>query len=278
MRVFLTGGTGFIGSHVLNSLLAEGHSVVAMQYPGTSPVIPLDGEPEWIEGTLEDDYSAILKTCDALVHLAAVGVNPQSATWDNCFRWNVMASLKFWQQAVRAGVRRFVICGSCFEYGRSAERYDFIPTDAPLEPTGAYHASKAAATMAAMGMAVDFDLELLVVRPFHVYGEGEPLSRFWPALKSAALSGRDFNMTFGEQIRDFIAVEDIAARIADLVVHAELNSGYPVIKNLGNGNPVTLRHFAEEWWEKWSATGHLNIGVIPYRENETMRYVAKVDS
>lgn len=277
MRIFLTGGTGFIGSHVLKALLTEGHSVVAMQYPGTSPVIPLECDPEWIEGSLEDSYSAVLQTCDAFVHLAAVGVNPQQATWENCFKWNVVASLNLWQQAVNAGIRRFVICGSCFEYGRSAERYDFIPTDAPLEPTGAYHASKAAATMAAMGLAVDFDLELLVVRPFHVYGEGEPPTRFWPALKKAALAGENFEMTFGEQIRDFIAVEDVAAKITDLLTNAELNSGHPVIKNLGNGVPVTLRDFAKEWWVKWSASGHLNFGAMPYRENETMRYVAKVD-
>ena len=64
---------------------------------------------------------------------------------------------------------------------RGLPRGFFIPTDAPLEPTGPYHASKAAATMAALGLAVDRKLSLSVLRPFHVFGEGEEETRFWPA-------------------------------------------------------------------------------------------------
>lgn len=277
MKVFLTGGTGFIGSHVLQALLSEGHRVMAMQYPGTLPVIPLKHKPEWIEGTLEDNYSAHLGGVDVLVHLAAVGVNPATATWDNCFRWNMMASLKLWQQAVQAGVKRFVICGSCFEYGRSAECYDFIPTDAPLEPTGAYHASKAAATMAALGLAVECDLKMVVVRPFHVYGEGEPPTRLWPALKKAALAGEDFDMTEGRQIRDFVPVEEAARQILEAAEERDLISGKPKIKNIGTGKPQSLRQFAEYWWNYWQAAGTLHFGKVPYRDNEVMRYVPAVE-
>ncbi len=276
MKIFITGGTGFIGSHVLNALFDAGHSVKAIRYFGTEPVIPLKSNPEWIDGTLEDSYADDLLGCDAFIHLAAVGVNPQQATWENCFRWNVMASLQLWRQAVNAGVRRFIICGSCFEYGRSAEKYEFIPTNAPLEPTGAYHASKAAASMAALGLAVDSDLELLVVRPFHVYGQGEPMSRFWPALKQAALCGEDFRMTDGQQVRDFTPVELVARIFADTVNDPQVESGRPEIRNIGTGKPQTLREFAEKNWDEWGATGRLIFGDIPYRENEVMRYVPEV--
>ena len=68
----------------------------------------------------------------------------------------------------------------------------------PLEPTGAYHSAKAAATMAALGLAVDRKLALTVLRPFHVYGEGEAEGRLWPALRKAALTGVDLPMTKGE--------------------------------------------------------------------------------
>lgn len=276
MKVFITGGTGFIGSYVLNALNDAGHSVVALRYDGETPIIPLNFLPEWVDGSLEDSYKEELANCDVLLHMAAVGVNPQHATWENCFRWNVVASMNLWKTAVEAGIKKIITCGSCFEYGRSAERYDFIPTDAPLEPTGAYHSSKAAATMAALGMAVDYDLELLVLRPFHVFGEGEPMTRFWPALKKAALAGEDFEMTDGEQVRDFTPVEDIAQAICGYVRNMTVEPGHPKIINVGSGKPQTLREFAEKNWSKWGATGRLIFGAVPYRDNEVFRYVPEV--
>lgn len=193
--------------------------------------------------------------------------------WEKCFQVNVHDSLKLWRSAIDAGVRRFVICGSCFEYGRSGERYDYIPVDASLEPTGAYHSSKAAATMAALGLAVDYKLKLIVLRPFHIFGEGEAPSRFWSSLRVAAESGSDFKMTAGGQIRDFTPVELAAKAFVTAASSAALKKGSPRIVNLGAGRPTTLAQFAAEWWKKWGAKGKLIFGAIPYRPNEVMRYV-----
>ncbi|MEO0453863.1 MAG: NAD(P)-dependent oxidoreductase, partial [Verrucomicrobiota bacterium] len=188
MRIFITGATGFIGSHVVQLALQEGHEVVALRRNGSTPRIKLDSQPEWIEGDLECNCRDAIKSCDALLHLAAYGVVDGMNDWANCFRWNVHGSVKFLLQAIDMGVEHFVVCGSCFEYGRSGERYEFIPVSAPLEPTGAYHSSKAAATMASLGLAVDHQLFLNVLRPFHVYGEGEDPKKFWASLKKAALA------------------------------------------------------------------------------------------
>lgn len=277
MKIFLTGGNGFLGSHVTRMLVAEGHEVVALRYPGT-PVVECGAakQPIWIEGTLEDDFSAHLTGCSALLHLAAYGVNPAQNDWKECFRWNVTASLSIWLQAVAAGIRRFVIAGSCFEYGLSGERYEAIPVSAPLLPTKPYDASKAAATMAAHALAVDKGLELAVLRPFHIFGEGEAPTRFWPALRKAARDGEDFPMTEGEQVRDFVPVEFAAQRFVEALTDASIIAGRPVIRNLGTGHPQSLRQFAEAWWKQWEAAGKLVCGAVPYRENEVMRYVPEI--
>jgi nucleoside-diphosphate-sugar epimerase len=170
-------------------------------------------------------------------------------------------------------VKRFIITGSCFEYGSTAARLDFIPAAAPLMPTGPYHASKAAATMAAVGLAVDRGLELFLLRPFHVFGEGEVIPRFWPALRKAAQAGEDFPMTLGEQVRVFTPVEEVAAAFVAAVTRTDIQPGKPVIENLSCGQPQTLRDFAEHWWRVWGAKGRLLPGVLPYRANEIMRYV-----
>lgn len=276
MRIFLTGGTGFLGSHFLSEALELGHEVVALRRPGSSPKISLERQPRWLDGSLDVIPESELVGIDVLVHMAAHGVNPLNSNWSDCFHWNVSRSLHLWIAASRAGVRRFVIAGSCFEYGVSGERYDFIPADAPLFPTGAYHSSKAAASMAALGFAVAEQKELIILRPFHIYGEGEAAERFWPSLVKAATSGSDYPMTEGTQVRDFTPVRDVAKRFLEAVEKETLEAGFPKIVNVGSGRARSLLHFATEEWNRLNATGKLLPGTIPMRNNEVKRYVPKL--
>jgi nucleoside-diphosphate-sugar epimerase len=85
-----------------------------------------------------------------------------------------------------AGIQAFIVAGSCFEYSPSGERYYAIPTDAPLEPTNGYAASNAAASIVIRQWAEEHTLSLDFFRVFHVFGEGEAESRFWPMLRRAA--------------------------------------------------------------------------------------------
>lgn len=278
MRIFLTGGTGFIGSHFASQSLTAGHEVVALRRPGASSRIALVREPEWCEGWMTDDWSEVLAECDALVHLAANGVSTVPNDWEGCFEVNLRQSLYLWRQAVASGVRRFLIVGSCFEYGLSGERHDYIPITASLEPTTAYGASKAAATVAAHALAVEYKLTLVIARPFHVYGEGEDPSRFWPSLVKAAQEDSDFLMTRGEQIRDFQHVTATVSQLAMLLHFDYVQPGRPLLVNLGTGIAMTLKAFAEREWCRLGAIGTIKFGSIPSRDNEVMRYVPEVDS
>ncbi len=277
-RIFVTGGTGFLGSHFIRAALEKGHSVSALRRPGSRPRLHLASEPRWLEGSLSDAWNDTLRDCDSLVHFAAVGVSPQKATWSDLLQTNVLDSLHLWRVAADAGIRRMVICGSCFEYGSSGALYDFIPVDAPLWPTTAYGASKAAATMAALALAAERDLELLILRPFHIFGDGQHESNFWPALRHAALSGEDFPMTIGTQIRDFMPVADAASAFVAALDRRDLLPGQPRVENLGSGDVQTLFEFALLWWNKWQATGQIERGALPLRANEIMRYVPRLDS
>ena len=175
-------------------------------------------------------------------------------------------------------MKRFVVAGSCFEYGRAGERYEFIPPDAPLEPTLSYPTSKAAASVAFVGFAAEIGMELSIHRIFQVFGEGESENRLWPSLRRAALAGEDFAMSPGEQVRDFVPVEQVAASLLTACSHRPAEAGRACIENIGTGRPQTVRQFAEHWWAKWQATGTLHFGVKPYRDGEVMRYVPKIES
>jgi nucleoside-diphosphate-sugar epimerase len=271
MNMFLTGANGFVGSQVAKEAMRRGHQLRLLTniYQANN----FGGKVDLVAKRLHEVTPSDFSNIDALIHLAAFGVNPISADWSKCFQTNVVDSLKCWRNAVDGGVCQFLICGSCFEYGLSGEQYENIPASAMLLPVGPYASSKAAATMAALGLAVEKNLNLLVVRPFHVFGEGEPEYRFWPSLRKAAISGSNFDMTKGNQVRDFIYVGDLAVKIIDLIENGCRKVGQPEVKNLGSGRPLSLIDFANSWWEKWGAVGSINSGAIPYRSNEVMRYV-----
>lgn len=273
MKICLTGGTGFIGSHFLKQALRAGHTVRAIRRSAQSqPRINILNQPEWLDRELDQVTSEELLGCDVLVHLAAHSVQYPFDNIANCLRWNLSAVLELFEQARKASINHFVVAGSCFEYGLSGERYSSIPTDAPLEPINSYAASKAAASIALLQWAEEYHLNLDLIRVFHVYGQGESESRFWPSLRRAAVSGQNFPMTAGEQIRDFMMVED-AARVFLAMVNKKPDNNGVNVYNLGSGRPRTLLSFAQECWSNWNATGSLIPGSIPYRKAECMRYV-----
>jgi nucleoside-diphosphate-sugar epimerase len=273
MKIFVTGGTGFIGSHFINTSIQAGHKVVALKRPKSVPRISLNREPLWVEGDLDGDFKKEMRGCDVLVHLAAHSPNPPYDTLDQCLYWNLIASLNLLHQAHDMGIKKFLIAGTCFEYGRAGERYDYIPIDAPLEPTMSYSTSKAAASVALHGWAIENQIKLQILRIFQVFGEGEPQSRLWPSLREAALLGNDYPMTRGGQVRDFISVEEVATAFVQALDFDGVESGNPLIKHIGTGKPQTVLEFSEYWWKHWGAKGKLLPGVIPYRENEVMRFV-----
>jgi len=274
MNIAMTGGTGFIGSHFLKQALADGHSVRAIRRTAeTRSRILIAQQPDWLDRHIDQVIPEDLQGCDVLVHLAAHTGNIPYDNLANCFYWNVSAVISLFEQARLAGIKRYIVAGSCFEYGASGERYDRIPTDAPLEPTNSYAASKAAASIALMQWAKEHKLDLEIIRVFHAYGDGEPKTRLWPSLKRAAFSGLDFPMTKGEQVRDFIDVQQCASIFLWRSVLRSQGFSQQLIFNMSSGKPQAILHFSRFWWNKWHAKGELLIGRLPYRDGEIMQYI-----
>ena len=277
MKIFLTGGTGFIGSHFINQALSKGHILTCLRRKGSRPRIALKGEPIWVEGDLAENWSDDLQECDVLVHLAAAGVSPQKATRSKLFKWNVESSYNLLLNAIKVGIKDFLIIGSYAEYGLSGKKFDYIPTDAMLEPTTSYAASKAAFLQLLYALTFEEKLRVVYARIFSAFGEGQYGGNLWSSMQKSALEGSDFHMTLGEQVRDFISVEDVAEQLVNALSFSKESYGKVDVQNIGTGNPQTIREFAEFWWEKWGATGKIHFGSNPYRKNEVMRFVPEID-
>lgn len=274
MRIFLTGGTGFIGSYVLAAALNAGHEVLAIRRsPTSAPVIPLPRQPHWCDGDLASIKTSQLQGIDVLLHLASVGVSPKQASWSSLEHVNVACSLNLMGLALEAGVRRCIVTGTSHEYGNAARRYDAIPPDAPLEPVNPYGASKAASFQLMRSFASIECQELFYGRIFSAYGEGQFAGNFWPSLRRAALAGEDFKMTSGRQICDFIPATAVANHLLEACSRPDVLPGQPLVVNIGSGLPVSLLAFAESEWSRMGATGRLLPGSLQVRSDQIERLV-----
>jgi nucleoside-diphosphate-sugar epimerase len=279
MKILLTGAAGFIGSHILDEGLSRGIDISPVKRTDASkPVIPIQQNARWITANIEHIDITLLAGHDCLIHMAAHSTNPPYDTLERCINKNLNATLRLFEKAKDAGIKHFVVAGSCFEYGRSAERYEAVPTSACLEPTNAYAVSKAAASMALMQWAKENYLNLNLLRVFQVYGEGELPTRLWPSLKRNANEGKDFELTPAQQIRDFMNVRAVALTFLSHAFGMTNKDREVNIYNLTSGTPRSVKTFAEYWWEKWGAKGDLIFNKHPYRQGEVMRYFAGENS
>jgi UDP-glucose 4-epimerase len=279
MRLFITGGTGFIGSYTLQAALMAGNYVCALRRSEQSKtVITLPHAPEWITGTLDTLKAPQIKGSDALIHLATVGVSPKCVPWDQLVKTNIAGSIRILEMGHKAGVRRFVFVGTSHEYGHVASRFNRIPADAPLEPINLYGASKSAAFQILRAYAVEYSLELFYGRIFTAYGDGQYSGNFWPSMKAAALSGADFPMTSGRQVTDFLPVETVAYHLLNACTRGDISAGSPLVVNIGSGQQSSLLQFAEKEWRKLDAKGRLLPGTIADRPDQIYHCVPDINN
>ena len=279
MKIFLTGGTGFIGSNFLNTIhRIDDIQVIAVKRHETSkPRIKLIKEPEWIISSLGDIEINVLKKCDILVHLAAHSSNSPYDNIENCIKYNVTDSLSLVKKSLKAGIKKFIIAGTCFEYGKSSNDYDYIPVNAPLNPVGSYPVSKAMFYHAVMETLNSCNVDYIYCRFFQVYGLGEDSKRLYPSLIRAAKNNEDFIMSSGTQERDFIEVRELVSELINLcqLIYNEKKEVKKII-NIGKGVGVKVKDFALDLWLKNKANGKLILKGKPLKSTDFKRIVAKI--
>src|SRR5580658_1394530 len=178
-RVLVTGASGFIGSHLTQSLLAGGHEVRALvRYSSSGSIGWLEEIPESERGGLEivlgdvRDAAHVHKVvagCQVVYHLAALIAIPYSYQAPASFiATNVEGTLNVLQAACDAGVERFVHTSTSEVYGSA----QFVPISEthPLNAQSPYAASKAGADQLALSFHSSFGLPVSVIRPFNTFG------------------------------------------------------------------------------------------------------------
>jgi nucleoside-diphosphate-sugar epimerase len=268
-RVLLTGATGLIGRHCLPTLLAHGYEVhtVSTRTASTHPPGVHAHQTDLLDPA---QVAALLASVQPshLLHLA--WYTQPGAYWTSLenIRW-VQASLGLLQAFVAHGGRRVVLAGSCAEYdwsyGYCTERIT------PLRPATLYGKAKHALQLLEDAMAEQAQISAAWGRLFFLYGPYEYPERLVAAVTRALLRGQPARCSHGNQIRDFLYVQDAADAFVAL-----LASDVRGAVNIGSGTPIALKQIIYGIADLLAQRGLVQLGALPAPANEPPLLVANI--
>lgn len=244
-KILVTGADGFIGSHLVESLVRAGHDVRAfVLYNSFNSWGWLDEVPEDIRDNFEvfagdirdpNGVAQAMEGCDVVMHLAALIAIPYSYhSPDTYVDTNVKGTLNVVQAARRLGVSKIVHTSTSEVYGSA--RFVPITEEHPLQGQSPYSASKIGADQLAMSFYSSFNTPVAIIRPFNTYGPRQSARAVLPtvitqladgvrSLKLGALHPtRDFNFV-KDTVRGFMAVADSAASVGEVI---NIGSNYEI--------------------------------------------------
>jgi nucleoside-diphosphate-sugar epimerase len=270
-RVLVTGASGFIGRHAVDALVARGHEVVAV----SSHAVEGEDRPgvRWVRCDLLAPGAAasLARAVQApqLLHLAWYAEH--GAFWASArnLDW-VSDSLGLLRAFGEAGGRRAVLAGSCAEYAWGIDG-PCAEATTPLAPQTLYGAAKHGLGVVADAYARQTGLSLARGRIFFCFGPGEPPGRLVPSVTRALLDGEEAPVTHGEQIRDFMAVEEVGDAFAAL-----LDSDAEGAVNVASGEATRLRDLVAMVGRVCGRPELIRYGALPQRAADPPEIVADV--
>ena len=266
MKIAVTGASGFIGRHVLAQLAHHPVEVIAATRDAAKlvcadknfHVVELD-----IANPRADDYERLHRP-DVLIHLAWAGL-PEYKSLHH-FETELPRQYLFLKGLVHAGLPALLVAGTCFEYGMQSGLLSEEMT--PL-PCTAYGYAKAALHRQLEFLRGKHSFALTWARLFYLYGEGQSKSSLLPQLQeSIAQSQTTFNMSGGEQLRDYLPVDEVASILVELALRKE-DLG---VVNVCSGVPVSICNLVERWLKANGWTIGLNLGYYDYPDYEPMAF------
>jgi UDP-glucose 4-epimerase len=222
MKILITGGAGFIGSHISKLLLDQGAQVVIYDNLSRGYKDSIDKRASLIKGDLNDPKAMVkaLKGIDSVIHMASLALVEESTKQPLLYgQNNIIGSINLLEAMREAGVKRIVFSSSACVYGTPKSLP--ITEDLPQSSANPYGASKIAVEQFLQAYSYLYGFDVTILRYFNPYGPQErhlPETHAIPNFIKAALKKEPIPLYWkGEQVRDFIYVEDLAeAHIAPL--------------------------------------------------------------
>ena len=266
MKIAVTGATGFIGRHIVAEL--ERHSISPTLICLPSQDLPAAFASHTVVHT---DLTAVpvrifdlISQPDVLIHLAWGGLPNYKSL--HHFEEELPAQYRFLKSLIESGLKNLLVTGTCFEYGmQSGPLSEYSGT----RPDIAYGFAKDTLRRQLEFLQLVRPFNQTWARLFYLYGEGQAENSLLAQLKKAVERGdRVFNMSGGEQLRDYMPVADVAKHLVSL---AMTNSDNGVV-NVCSGKPISVRKLVERWIKENNWSIDLHLGYYPYPEHEPMAF------
>jgi len=248
-RSLVTGGAGFIGSHVACHCLTLGHDVVVLDDLSGGFADQAPSGARFVQGSVTDNalLSSLFEECrfDYVYHLAAYAAEGLSHFIRRFnYETNLVGTVNLINASVLHGVRCFVFTSSIAVYGSNQVPMHESMTPSPEDP---YGISKYAAELDLRAARRMFGLNYIIFRPHNVYGEhqniGDPYRNVIGIFMRQALEGKSLTIFgTGQQTRAFSYIDDLAPSIARSV---HVDAAYNQEINIGADTPYTVLHVAE---------------------------------
>ena len=267
----MTGASGFVGLPVLERLVCAGAEVHALSTRARPPELP---GVCWHRADLadRDEVDGLLDGIapERLVHLAWCTEHgrfwraPENVLW-------VQWSLQLVHAFVRRGGRRLLVLGTCAEYDWSSVEGPLSESASPLAPATLYGAAKDALRRVTHAYTEQEGVELAWGRLFFLYGPREAPGRLVPSVIRSLLAGEPVATGSGEQVRDFMHVEDVAGAVVAL-----LDSPVVGAVNIASGAAVTVGELIDRIVQLLGRPELVRRGALPERAGEPRLLLADV--
>ncbi len=270
MKILVTGATGFIGNHIIELLIKEGNIVVASSSDRNKA-----SKFKWFDKVIYKEYKIgktiqptdlynYFESPEKIIHLAWDGL-PNFKSLSH-FEENLWAQYFFLKVLINSGVKDVTVTGTCLEYGLKEgqlHEYDCV------SPITAYGIAKNTLRLFLEQLAKTIPFSLKWIRLFYLYGPGQHVKSILPQLQAALDRGdKEFKMSGGEQIRDYLPVE----KVAENIIRIALQNKVTGIINCCSNNPITINQLVEDYLKKTKRSIKFIRGAYPYPDYEPMRF------
>ncbi|HET7162892.1 MAG TPA: NAD(P)-dependent oxidoreductase [Rhodanobacteraceae bacterium] len=265
MRIAMTGASGFIGHHVSRELAARGlkATVARFQRPIAESAPPVQEVLLDIHSPCPNPFAALGKP-DLLLHFAWSGLPHYDSP--HHLEVELPAQVSFLSACVGSGIKRVMVAGTCFEYGLASGELEETQT---LKPVTRYGEAKARLFEHMASLRETTPFEFVWPRLFYLFGPGQSPNSLYSQLQAAIVRGDEsFDMSGGEQLRDYLPIEDAARMLVDVAISA----GDIGAVNLCSGIPTRLRDQVARWIAEAGASIQMNLGKFPYPVFEPMAF------
>ena len=264
-KVIVSGATGFVGQHLIPLLLNNNFQVIATSRDQQkASKFSWYKDVQFITLDLSKDQMKIDEPQDVgLIHLAWQGLpNYKSAFHIDV---NLPQSYNFIKSLVLQNLSQVLVTGTCYEYGLQSGPIASITKPLPSNP---YAIAKNNLREQLYALSKEYSFCFQWARLFYMYGKGQNQNSVLSQLDNAINKNENtFNMSGGNQIRDYLPVEKVVQQIFDLFVSSQEG-----IFNVCSGNPITIKNLVDNHIRQRSAKIKLNLNYYPYPDNEPMEF------